>query len=96
VPRLDGTWAVERTGGALPPLLGVRKEISGRRGRTRLGPLPGVPFVVEGLALRYRRPFAAFVDYLEPDGERYAGTATFAGRKLGTFRMSRIRSRRSA
>ena len=32
--ELDGVWEVNRTGGALPPLLGVRKEISGGSGAT--------------------------------------------------------------
>ena len=92
MPQLDGIWRVDRTGGLLPPLIGVRKEISGLRGVTRIGPLPGVPFTVEGLALRYRPPFGAFVDYLEPDRDGFAGTSTFRGSTLGTFRMSRMRT----
>ena len=53
---LDGDWQVHRTGGFLPPLIGVRKHIEGDRGSTSLGPLPGVPFDVVGNELRYRRP----------------------------------------
>jgi hypothetical protein len=34
VSDLDGVWNVERTGGLLPPLLGVRKSIGGATGRT--------------------------------------------------------------
>jgi hypothetical protein len=50
----------------------------------------GLPFAVEGLALRYRGPLAGFVDYLEPDGTAYHGRATFRGRELGRFRMRPI------
>ena len=32
--ELDGVWDVRRTGGALPPLVGVRKRIQGTRGET--------------------------------------------------------------
>ena len=86
---LDGTWKVERVGGLLPPLVGVRKVIHGVRGRTELGPLPGAPFDVRGLELHYRRPFSALVDLLEPDGDGFRGRATLFGRELGRFRMRR-------
>jgi hypothetical protein len=85
--ELDGRWTVERTGGLLPPLLGVTKEIAGDRGRTLVGRLVGVPFAVEGLSLRYHAPFTSFVDVLEPVGDGYAGRATFRGREFGRFRM---------
>ena len=88
--ELDGTWNVLRTGGALPPLVAVRKEIEGTQGVTRVGPLPGVPFDVEGLRLRYRTPFSAFVDELEPAGDGFSGRATFRGREFGRFAMRRI------
>ena len=87
--ELDGVWRVERVGGLLPPLAGVRKVIRGDRGRTSLGRLPGVPFDVVGLTLRYRPPFGGFVDVLDRDGDRYFGRATFSGREFGTFRLSR-------
>ena len=45
MPGLDGVWNVERTGGLLPPLLGVRKAIRGASGRTTVGPV-GVGFDV--------------------------------------------------
>jgi hypothetical protein len=90
VSELDGVWEVKRTGGALPPLLGVRKEISGTSGATKLGPLPGVPFDIVGLSLRYRAPFVGFVDVLERDGEGYRGRATFRGREFGKFELTRI------
>jgi hypothetical protein len=89
--RLDGVWEVERTGGLLPPLLGVRKVIDGRRGRTTIGPLPGPAFEVRGRELRYVRPFGVFVDVLTAaGGGRCAGKATVLGRTFGTFRMQRI------
>jgi len=89
VPELDGVWNVERRGGLLPPLVGVEKRIEGTRGETRLGPLPGVPFDVVGLSLRYRAPFRGFVDELEPDGDGFRGRATFRGREFGRFALRR-------
>ena len=88
---LEGVWEVERTGGALPPLVGVRKRIHGSRGSTVCGPLPGVPFEVRGNELHYRAPFSGFVDVVEPDGpDRYRGRATFRGTTFGQFAMRRI------
>jgi ferritin-like metal-binding protein YciE len=92
VGELDGVWEVKRTGGALPPLLGVRKEISGGSGTTKLGPLPGQAFEVDRLSLRYRAPFVGFVDVLEREGEGYRGRATFRGREFGKFELRRIRT----
>jgi hypothetical protein len=89
--ELDGIWSVKRLGGLLPPLHGVRKEIHGTRGETAVGPLPGVPFDVVGLELRYRAPFTGFVDVLARDGDRYLGRATFRGREFGRFAMERVR-----
>lgn len=89
--ELDGIWNVERRGGLLPPLVGVEKRITGSRGETRVGPLPGVPFDVDGLSLRYRAPFRGFVDELEPDGDGYVGRATFRGREFGRFALRRKR-----
>ena len=88
--ELDGEWDVERVSGALPPLTGVRKRISGDRGVTAVGPLPGVPFDVHGRELRYRSPLAGFVDIVWPDGDGFAGRATFRGREFGRFRMRRV------
>lgn len=89
---LDGVWEVERAGGLLPPLYGIRKAISAGRGRTTLGPLPGPSFDVDGLALRYRAPLVGLVDRLAPDGpDRFRGTATLFGCAIGRFRMIRIR-----
>lgn len=87
---LDGVWSVRRTGGFLPPLFGVRKVIRGDRGQTWVGPLIGVPFRVEGRELRYLAPLAGFVDLLEGEGDTLQGRATFRGRELGRFEMSRI------
>ena len=91
--ELDGVWNVERRGGLLPPLTGVRKRIHGSSGETSIGPLPGAPFDVVGLSLRYRPPFEGFVDELEPDGEGYLGRATFRGRQFGRFALNRISKR---
>lgn len=87
--RLDGVWDVHRTGGALPPMRGiVRKRIENGRGWTIAGGIH-IPFVVEGLSLRY--PFG-LVDELVPDGaDAYAGAARFFGRTVGTFRLTRAR-----
>lgn len=89
MPELDGVWDVERTGGALPPLVGVRKRIHGARGETVLGPLPGVPFDVDGLSLRYGAPLGGLVDQLEPEADGFRGVATFRGREIGRFAMRR-------
>ena len=92
VDDLTGRWNVERTGGVLPPLVGVAKEIDGARGWTKVGPVPAAPFDVDGLVLRYRAPFAAFADVLERDGDGFRGRATFMGREYGTFVMRRKES----
>ena len=89
--ELDGVWDVRRTGGALPPLFGMRKRIEGARGETVVGPIR-LAFRVEGLTLRYARPFGALVDELEPDGEGFRGRATVAGRTWGTFELRRSTS----
>jgi ferritin-like metal-binding protein YciE len=89
--ELDGIWDVRRTGGLLPPLLGVRKRIDGGRGATTVGPAPGAPFDVVGMELRYRAPLTGFVDRLEPAGEgRFTGTATFRGLTYGRFDLIRL------
>src|SRR5690242_15065902 len=89
--QLNGVWKVERTGGLLPPLLGVRKIIDGGRGRTTLGPFPGPAFEVHGRELRYVRPFGLFVDVLtRAGGGSCDGRATVFGRTFGTFRMRRV------
>ena len=87
--ELDGVWTVRRTGGLLPPLVGVRKRIAGDRGWTEVGPLPGVPFRVDGHTLRYEPPLTAFVDVLQPDDEGFRGRATFLGREYGRFVLRR-------
>jgi ferritin-like metal-binding protein YciE len=90
VSELDGVWNVRRRGGVLPPMVGVRKRISGTSGETKVGRLPGAPFDVVGLALHYRAPFGGFVDELEPDATGFRGRSTFRGRELGTFELRRI------
>jgi ferritin-like metal-binding protein YciE len=92
MPELDGVWDVRRTGGLLPPLVGVRKEINGSRGETMLpGGLLGMPFDVVGLELHYRRPFNGFIDILVPRGDGFAGRATYRRREFGQFEMTAIR-----
>ena len=88
--ELDGVWNVRRLGGFLPPMAGVRKRIHGGSGETAVGPLPGAPFDIVGLSLRYRAPFKGFVDELEPDGDGYRGRATFRGREFGRFALERV------
>ena len=89
--ELDGVWNVKRVGGALPPLVEVRKEIHGEEGCTRVGPLLCLRFDVCGLELRYRGPWRGFIDRLEPDGERYRGVATFHGREFARFLIERAK-----
>ena len=88
--ELDGEWDVKRLGGLLPPLVGVRKRIDGGRGETTIGRLPGAPFDVVGLELRYRSPFSGFVDVLEPSAGGYLGRATFRGHEFGRFALQRL------
>jgi hypothetical protein len=90
VTDLDGVWRVKRLSGLLPPLVGVRKRIQGASGETTVGPLPGAPFDVVGLSLRYRAPFRGFVDELEPTADGFRGRATFRGREFGQFALERI------
>jgi hypothetical protein len=81
---------VRRTGGVLPPMIGVCKHIQDGHGETRIGPFLGVPFVVDGNSLRYRKPFQSFVDVLEErEGDLVYGRATFRGREFGRFEMRR-------
>ena len=90
--ELDGLWNVRRESGALPPMVGVRKQISGGEGVTTLGPLR-FPFAVEGRSLRYRFP-PGLVDELEPDGDGFRGRALLRGRELGRFRLERAAATR--
>ena len=87
--ELDGVWKVERLSGALPPMVAVRKRISGNRGSTVAG-RARVPFDVRGLSLHYRFPLAGLVDELEPETDGYLGRTRYLGRELGRFRMTRL------
>src|SRR5919202_2022942 len=89
---LEGDWRVERRGGLLPPMVGVRKRIRGDRGETCVGALPCWPFRVERregrVALVYSPPFSAIVDELWAGaGGSWLGRSTLGGRELGRFRM---------
>ena len=87
--QLDGVWTVEREAGALPPMIGVRKRISGDRGVTSIGGRVAMPFDVRGFSLHYRFP-RGLVDHLEPEAGFYRGRATLFGRELGRFVMRPI------
>ncbi len=80
--ELDGTWDVQRVGGALPPMVGVRKHVDGDAGYTELAGVR-LPFRVEGSRLVYRG--LPLVDELEPDGLGFAGRAVLAGHEYGRF-----------
>jgi hypothetical protein len=87
-PGLDGRWDVRRTGGLLPPLIGVGKTIEGNQGYTTLGPLR-VPFRVDGLTLRYTGLFSPLEDRLERDGAGFRGRSYVRGVELGRFELRR-------
>ncbi len=87
--NLDGVWTVERLGGLLPPMVGVRKRIRGSSGETLAGPLR-MRFDVQANELRYRAPFVGLVDVLEPEGDGWSGRATWFGREFGRFRLRRL------
>jgi ferritin-like metal-binding protein YciE len=88
VGELDGVWQVTRLSGALPPLWGVRKQISGARGRTLVGGF-SVPFDVHGHELHYRAPLNGVVDVLEPAPHGFHGRTAVFGREIGTFELRR-------
>ena len=91
--RLEGDWRVERLGGLLPPMVGVRKRIRGDRGESRIGPLIVWPFRIERRGERvallvYRAPFSGLVDELEAGADgSILGRSVLGGRELGRFRM---------
>ena len=89
--ELDGEWEVRRVGGLLPPLVGVRKRISGGSGETTLGLLRS-PFTVVGRELRYRGlATRGLVDAVEPGADGWwDGVASYRGRPFGRFAMRRI------
>jgi len=90
VASFDGVWNVERRGGYLPPLAGMRKRINGTRGVTLVGPVR-MRFDVRDSELHYKRPFEGFVDVLEAvDTEHVRGRATFRGREFGQFELTRV------
>jgi hypothetical protein len=90
-PPLEGRWRVQRCGGVLPPLVGVGQVIAGGCGWTTVAGLKVARFDVVGLELRYRPPFSGVVDVLAPESDSsLAGRATFRGREIGAFRMTRV------
>jgi ferritin-like metal-binding protein YciE len=88
VGELDGVWEVTRRSGALPPLWGVRKQITGSSGRTLVGSV-GVRFDVRGRELHYRAPLKGVVDVLEPEGEGFKGRTMLFAREIGAFELRR-------
>ena len=97
--HIEGEWKVERVGGLLPSMVGIRKRIRGDGGETRIGPLPLWPFWSERkegrVTLVYRRPFSVLVDELRPgpDGS-WLGRSTLLGLELGRFRMISVDRRK--
>lgn len=89
---VEGEWRVERMGGLLTPMTGIRKRIHGGSGVTRVGPLPVWSFRCErkewGVELIYHLPFSGLVDELRqgPDGS-WLGRSALLGLEIGTFRM---------
>ena len=90
--ELDGLWAVQRESGLLPPLMGVRKVITGDHGWTTVGPARAA-FDVVGRELRYRQPLRGFVDVLEQDDGGWKGRSLLAGREYGRFRLVALDAR---
>jgi hypothetical protein len=91
----DGTYALRRVGGLLPPLRWVRKEVAGGAGATVVAGWLRLPFTLEGagdhVVLRYRRPLGLLRDRLRPAPEvGWDGEATLAGRRYGRFAMTRL------
>jgi hypothetical protein len=83
-------YRLSRRSGLLPPLRFVGKRIGATAGETTVLGVLRLRFVVldQGprIALRYRRPLAMLVDYLEPIGDgAFHGVATAWGRRYGTF-----------
>jgi ferritin-like metal-binding protein YciE len=93
VAELDGLWEVRRESGLLPPMMGVRKVISGDHGWTTVGPARA-PFDVVGHELRYRTPLRGFVDILEPEDGGWKGRSLLAGREYGRFRLVAVDARK--
>lgn len=82
---LDGRWKVRREKGLLPPF-GLRKEIDGDHGWTKVGPVPVAPFKVAGSELLYHLwPLRDELDRLD-DGT-YLGRGYAFGRKYCEFRL---------
>lgn len=99
--ELEGEWKIERLGGLLPPMVGIRKRIYGARGETRFGILPVWPFRIErrvgGVALVYWPPFCLLVDEVQPEASgSWLGRTIICGRELGRFRMTRSKDRNAA
>jgi len=91
----EGDWDVFRTGGLLPPMWGVWKEVRAGRGETHFGRLFSLSFSLERrhdhVALIYSPPRDYVVDRLvlvSPDF--IDGVGTMRGRDYCRFVMKRI------
>jgi hypothetical protein len=89
----DGAYALRRTGGLLPPLRVVGKEVAGGGGATVVAGRLRLPFRLEDrgdhVLLVYRRPLGVLRDRLRPgDDGSWVGEATVAGRRYGRFTMT--------
>ena len=89
----DGAYGLRRTGGLLPPLRLVGKEVAGGAGTTVVAGRLRLPFRLEDrgdhVLLVYRRPLGFLRDRLRPRGDgSWAGEATVAGRRYGRFTMT--------
>ena len=85
LPRLEGTWRVERVSGVLPPF-GLSKRIEGGSGWTRAAGVRVAPFDVDGQALDYL--LLPLRDELapRPDGT-WDGRGLAFGREFCRFRL---------
>jgi hypothetical protein len=94
----EGDWNVFRTGGLLPPMWGVWKEVRSGQGLTHFGRLFSLGFTLEHrddhVALIYSPPREYVIDRLvlmNPDF--IDGVGTMRGRDYCRFVMKRIHRR---
>jgi hypothetical protein len=89
----DGAYGLRRTGGLLPPLGLVRKEVAGAAGATIVAGRVRLPFRLQDrgdhVLLVYRGPLGVLRDRLRSRGDgSWDGEATVAGRRYGRFTMT--------
>ena len=91
----EGDWDVFRTGGLLPPMWGVWKEVRSGQGQTHFGRLFSLGFRLEQrddhVALIYSPPREYVVDRLRLENPDFIdGVGTMYGRDYCRFVMKRI------